>query len=53
MNYIIIVGTPVDGFKYVGPFVDRDEAVHYAEVEARGFDADWWIAELVWPAPEA
>jgi hypothetical protein len=52
MNYIIVCGNPVDGFDYVGPFVDRDEATHYAEVENQRIGTYWWIAELVWPAPE-
>ena len=47
MNYIVIYGDPVDGFNFVGPFADRDEAVRYAEFDA---GTDWWIAELVQPA---
>lgn len=35
MNYIIVYGDPVDGFTYVGPFADRDEAVKYAEFDSR------------------
>jgi hypothetical protein len=53
MNYIIVIGNPVDGFNYVGPFLDRDEAVHYAEEENQCVGVDWWIAEMYYPAPEA
>ena len=49
MNYIVIYGDPVDGFTFVGPFDDRDEAVRYAEFDGEQ-GRDWRIAELVQPA---
>ena len=51
MNYILCYGNLVDGFAFVGPVLDRDEAVHYAENEGEQ-GKDWCIAELYWPAPE-
>lgn len=50
MNFIIVYGDPVDGFNFVGPFDDRDEAVRYAEFDV---GTDWWIAELDAPAEES
>jgi hypothetical protein len=44
---IVITGTPVDGFQYLGPFVDSAEALGYCEGLA---GTDWWIAPLYEPA---
>lgn len=49
MKYIFVYGNPIDGFRFVGPFDDRDEAVEYGESEPPG-SADWWIAELDKPS---
>lgn len=49
MTYIICYGSPVDGFTFVGPFDDRDDAVRYAEFDG---GTDWWIAELDQPDSE-
>ena len=46
--YIMIYGNPIDGFCYVGPFANRDEALTYAEGERD--PRDWWIVELDAPA---
>lgn len=49
MQQIIVLGNPVAGFTYVGPFEDEDAATEYAD----GFiDDDWWLAELAPPATE-
>jgi hypothetical protein len=45
MRYIICYGNPVDGYTFVGPFDDRDEAVRYAEVDGEQ-GTDWCIADL-------
>jgi hypothetical protein len=51
MNYIICYGNPIDGFIFIGPFEDRDDAVRYAEHHMRD-GGDWWITELDEPAKE-
>jgi hypothetical protein len=50
MQYIIVTGNPVDGFGYIGPFVDRDDAVRYSDCLS---DLDWWIAEVNPPELES
>lgn len=47
-QHVVMYGNPVDGFRIVGPFEDRDEAVKYGESEPS--QNDWWIAELDAPA---
>ena len=51
LNYVIVYGNVVDGFTFVGPFDDRDEAVRYAEADGTP-GRDWCIAELAAPADE-
>jgi len=46
--YIVIAGTPNDGFAFTGPFDSHEEALEWAE-NARLTD-DWWIAPLDAPA---
>jgi hypothetical protein len=45
-QYIIITGNPVQGFSYVGPFNDNNDAV---EAAIDILEADWWVAELIHP----
>jgi hypothetical protein len=40
--FITIIGDPVDGFTFLGPFPDRETA--YNGFEA--LDGEWWVAEL-------
>lgn len=42
MAKIVVQGNPVDGFNFVGPFDDDDEAIQAAENEG----GDWWVADL-------
>lgn len=42
-SYIIIIGDPVDGFRYFGPFMTHAEALEKAEEEDL---ANWWVAPL-------
>lgn len=49
--YVVVVGTPVDGFGFNGPFAGRDAALEWAELYQRGFDGDWTIAPLAIPEP--
>ena len=44
---ILVHGNPVDGFSFVGPFEDTEQAVEYAENNLRG--SEWWIAECSAP----
>lgn len=44
--YIVIVGNPVDGFSYYGPFEDRETAIKYAERNFRN-SGDWWVHDLM------
>lgn len=41
--YIICTGNPCEGFNYIGPFEDHDDAVRQAENV--GYES-WWIIEL-------
>jgi hypothetical protein len=50
MKYIIVTGNPVNGFGYIGPFVDRDDAVRYSDCL---MDLDWWVAEVNPPELES
>lgn len=40
---IVVVGDPVEGFSFHGPFASTDTAVEWADAEC---DADWWVAPL-------
>lgn len=42
-THILIVGNPVDGFEYYGPFKTGEDAIAFGE-EHTG--SDWWIAPL-------
>jgi|HubBroStandDraft_3_1064219.scaffolds.fasta_scaffold568958_2 hypothetical protein len=47
MNYIIIIGTPIEGLNFIGPFDNITPALNYARKEYG--DDSWWIKELVEP----
>ena len=49
--YVIVTGTPVDGFEHIGPFDSRRSAENYV---AKYFDLfeDYWVILLQEPAPE-
>lgn len=40
---IIVVGNPVDGFSFIGPFEDGEVAANWAENYA---SSEWWLATL-------
>jgi hypothetical protein len=42
--YILVIGTPIGGFEFVGPFPDADTAVEYGERHTE--DREWWVAKL-------
>lgn len=43
---ILVTGNPVDGFTFIGPYANADEAIDDAPC-----DSDWWTAPL--DAPES
>jgi hypothetical protein len=44
-QWIIVVGDPIDGFTFDGPFETHDEALQLAET-GRSYTGTWWIAPL-------
>ena len=49
MKYFIISGSPVYGFKYVGPFDSRKMAEEYQQENYQRLSIYWWVAELLAP----
>lgn len=47
---IVIMGNPVDGFDYIGPFNSFDEADDYINQERN--PENFWIARLAKPGEE-
>lgn len=44
--FIVISGNPVDGFVFIGPFQNEDQAAEYGD---RIDDGDWWIGKIDQP----
>jgi Helix-turn-helix len=45
MSHLLIVGTPADGFRYIGPVTPNDPDLdEYIDRELR--DEYWWLVEL-------
>jgi len=42
--WIIIVGNPMDGIGFYGPFVDTDTATTWADDQLGNMD--WWVAPI-------
>jgi poly(3-hydroxyalkanoate) synthetase len=42
---IVVVGGPVEGYSYFGPFETKDDAISWTEQNTINADA-WWIAPL-------
>ena len=42
--YILVIGTIVGGFEFIGPFPDADAAVAYGERHSG--DVEWWVTSL-------
>ena len=51
MKYFIISGSPVYGFRYIGPFDGHKEAEDYQKEHSDTISKNWWIAELLAPVP--
>jgi len=49
MKYFIISGSPVYGFRYVGPFDSQQLAEKYQQRNADTISHNWWVAELMAP----
>jgi hypothetical protein len=50
--YILVVGNPVDGVRFYGPFTTTEQASYYAATtfeESDQDNTDWWIAALATP----
>lgn len=45
--WIIVVGNPVDGFEYHGPFNHEDNAIQWADNYIE--DEEWWLSHLTAP----
>lgn len=43
--FVLIVGNPVDGFGFTGPFETHEEACEAGTTDY----VDWWVAPLVKP----
>jgi hypothetical protein len=44
-NFIIVVGNPMDGFVFHGPFPSCEAADEYAETKLKG--EEWWLTSLL------
>lgn len=45
-QWVVVLGNPVDGFNFVGPFADFEAASDRADAED---NSDWWITKLIPP----
>ena len=52
MKYFIISGSPVYGFRYIGPFDGYKEAVDYRFANSQTISTTWWVAELLTPVKQ-
>jgi hypothetical protein len=47
IGWLVVTGTPSDGFQFTGWWGNSDEARMYCDVELDG--TDWWVAPLYGP----
>lgn len=47
--FVLVIGNPVDGLKFIGPFDTADEAIEYADENA---DDAFWVASIQSPEHE-
>jgi hypothetical protein len=45
LTQVIVIGNPVDGLQFIGPFKTGNDAIAWANRDAN-IDADWWVAPL-------
>lgn len=43
-RYLVVLGNPVEGLTFYGPFSDYDAACEWTDKECR--DVEWWIAPI-------
>jgi hypothetical protein len=48
-QHILIMGNPVDGFQFIGPFDIIDDAIKYGNTDGNIGDHEWWTAEILVP----
>ena len=46
---IIVIGNPIDGLSFVGPFPSTMEAIEFANTDPHMHDHEWWVAPLEGP----
>jgi len=51
MNYILLVGDPIGGFDFIGPFESEDLAEVYYRQRLHLTLSNWYIVPLLKPAP--
>lgn len=44
--HLVLSGNPVDGLSATGPFIDHDEAIHYAELHMGENGFEFWTMQL-------
>lgn len=44
-THIVVIGNPVDGYSFYGPFEDSEDACEFAEANLD----EWWLADLMNP----
>lgn len=49
MAKLLVIGNPVDGFTFQGPYDEAEDALQDAELFE---DREWWVADLVTPEAE-
>lgn len=49
-NIVIVNGDPMNGFTIVGPFIDYDSAIEYADLKLK--HEPWWTAKINNPDPK-
>jgi len=50
--YIVLAGSPFDGFSHYGVFDSFEQAQKWAD-EVIGFTAEWWVSKLESPEENA
>lgn len=46
-QFILVLGNPVDGLSFIGPFPSRETAELWMELHENDYpDAEWWVAPL-------
>lgn len=46
MQYVIVYGSLVDGYEFVGPFEDRQAAQRFIDGKPSYYANNYWIARL-------